>query len=91
MCPSNRGKIRPNLPEAVLRRRLEEDIVSAFGTAESLVSGMRVKLIFKDMAYESLVDRKFLEIARQAMPDVKVLHEEFDAAAARESGEGAEG
>jgi len=69
-------------PEDYLRQRLTEDIDKAFGKAEDLVSEMQVKLVFKDVAYESLVDGKFLEIARKAMPGVKFLHEEFDAAQA---------
>lgn len=60
---------------------LGDDIARAFGTAEALVKDMQVKLVFKDVAYESLVDKKFIETARKAMPRVEFLHEEYDAAA----------
>jgi hypothetical protein len=66
--------------EADLRARLEEDITKAFGKAEVLVRDMNVSLIFKDLAYESLVDEDFLQIVREAMPDVRDLYFEFDAA-----------
>lgn len=72
----------PCPPKDYLSKRLREDVERAFGTAESLVSEMEVKTVFKDVAYESLVDPKFLEIARKAMPDVKWLHDEYDASKA---------
>lgn len=72
----------PSPGKTALRKQLEQDISDAFGTAGALVEQMQVKLIFKDVAYESLVDPKFLEVARKAMPHVKFLHEEYDAATA---------
>ncbi len=62
-----------------LAGRLREDIDTAFGTAKALTDKMEVKLIFKDLTYESLNDPKFHEIARRAMPGVDGLHTEFDA------------
>lgn len=70
----------PSPGKTALRKQLEQDISDAFGTAGALVEQMQVKLIFKDVAYESLVDPKFLDVARKAMPHVKFLHEEYDAA-----------
>lgn len=72
----------PSIPEAKLRTLLEQDIRDAFGEASSLVADMKVTLIFKDVAYESLVDKGFLEIARKTMPEVEFLHEEYEAAQA---------
>lgn len=72
----------PNPPRDFLAGRLRGDVDRAFGTAEALVSKMEVKTVFKDVAYESLVDTKFLTVARKAMPDVKWLHEEFEASKA---------
>jgi len=69
----------PAAPEDYLRIRLEQDITSAFGTANALVRDMQVKVVFKDVAYESLVDSNFLDIARKAMPGVSFLHDEYDA------------
>ena len=46
---------------------------------------MEVSLIFKDIAYESLVDENFLKAAREARLDVDLLYAEHEAA--REVGE----
>jgi hypothetical protein len=74
----------PSPTKDYLRQKLEKEIERAFGRADELVERMEVKLIFKDVAYESLIDGKFLATARKAMPDVKFLHEEFQATPASE-------
>jgi len=74
----------PKPPKDFLRQRLTEDVERAFGSADALVSEMKVALVFKDVAYESLVDGKFLETARKAMPGIAFLHEEYEAAPAAE-------
>lgn len=71
----------PTPSRKAIGEMLGDDIARAFGTAEALVKDMQVKLVFKDVAYESLVDKKFIETARKAMPRVEFLHEEYDAAA----------
>lgn len=70
----------PEIPEPQLVQYLTQDIKSAFGRADALVSEMKVSLVFKDLAYESLVDEGFLAVARKAMPGVESLHSEFGAA-----------
>jgi hypothetical protein len=40
----------------------------------------KVTVIFKDVTYESLSDRKFIEVARKALPNLNMLHEEYLAA-----------
>jgi hypothetical protein len=70
----------PHPSKTQLGPLLEEEISNAFGSAAELVTQMRVKWVFKDVAYESLVDPRFLEVARRAMPGVGFLHREFDAA-----------
>lgn len=47
---------------------------------------MILNWVFKDVAYESLVNEKFITIARAAMPNVEALHEEFGAAKEAMSG-----
>ncbi|RJO61272.1 hypothetical protein C4544_03305 [candidate division WS5 bacterium] len=69
-----------NITDAQLRQFLEEDIKGAFGAADDLIKEMTVKLVYKDVAYESLVDSEFLKIAREAIPGIDFLHEEFNAA-----------
>lgn len=82
--PAEWTKLHGNmLPEGFVAKSLTEDIQSAFGEPEDLVTEMSVKLVFKDLAYESLVDPKFLETARKAMPGVDCLHKEFNAAGTR--------
>lgn len=76
----------PVLSDEHLRTLLTEDIKDAFGQAADLVKDMSVSLVFKDLAYESLVDEKFLEIARKAIPGVKFLHEEHETARAENGG-----
>ena len=66
--------------EKQLQQLLEKDIKNAFGKAEDLIQEMTVKWVFKDVAYEYLIDKKFLEIARATMPGVTFLHKEYDAA-----------
>jgi hypothetical protein len=73
----------PNPSKNLLQDRLSDDIARAFDTANALVSEMKVKLMFKDVAYESLVDGKFFATARKAMPDLEFLHDEFQATPAR--------
>jgi len=41
---------------------------------------MSVKAIFKGVTYESLSDPEFMRIARQEIPLLDTLHDEFDAA-----------
>ena len=72
----------PKPPKDYLRKRLMEDVERAFGTADALVGDMSVSIAFKDVAYESLVDQKFLDTARKAMPGVTFLHDEYKVAAA---------
>ena len=75
----------PSVPDKFLRQRLEDDIARAFGSAEKLVKDMEVKIVFKDVAYESLVDEKFITVAKKAMKDVPFLYDEFDAVRGEES------
>jgi len=70
----------PNLRDQQLCDFLTQDIKEAFGQATDLVKDMSVSLVFKDLAYESLVDEEFLKIARKAIPGVEFLHEEHEAA-----------
>jgi hypothetical protein len=44
---------------------------------------MKVTVIFKDVTYESLSDPRFIEVAREALPGLQGLHEEYLAAKGR--------
>lgn len=65
-----------------LRQFLDDDLRRAFGNADRLTKAMEVKLIFKGVTYELLTDAKFLDAARQAIPELQKLYDEFDAARA---------
>lgn len=65
-----------------VRPLLEDDIRGAFSQAGGIVPKMEVSLLFKDVAYESLVDERFLKIAQKAIPNLELLHDAFDAAEA---------
>jgi hypothetical protein len=75
-------------PDAdTLRQFLDDDLRRAFGTADRLTKAMEVKLVFKGVTYELLTDAKFLEAARQAIPELANLYDEFDAAKAVDEGQ----
>ncbi len=74
-------------PDAeTLRQFLEEDLRRAFGTADKLVKRMEVRLVFKGVTYESLTNDGFIKAAREAIPELKTMYEEFDAAKAGQIG-----
>lgn len=72
------------VPDDFLRQRLDEDITTAFGAAAELVKQMQVKVVFKDVAYESLVDTKFMDIAKKALKGASTLFDECDAVTEKE-------
>jgi hypothetical protein len=78
----------PSIPDAQLRTLLAKDIERAFGDAKSLVMGMKVSLVFKDIAYDSLKDEEFIKAMRDALPQVEIekIYEEYEATPAQQSG-----
>ena len=70
----------PITDDATLKEWLKKKLQRAFGDPARLISGMEVSLIFKDIAYESLIDEKFLKAAREAIIDIDSLYSEYDAA-----------
>ena len=69
--------------DATLRQFLEDDLRRAFGTADRLIRQMEVKCLFKGVTYESLQDENFIDIAQKAIPELKDLYNEYDAAKGR--------
>lgn len=61
---------------------LDEELTQAFGAADRLIAGMTVRLTFKGVTYEMLKDETFLAAAAKAGLDVKMMHEELQAAPA---------
>lgn len=65
-----------------VRAWLTHELERAFPTAESLVSKMALDVDFKDVTFETLQARKFLEALRSAFPghNWDKAHEEYQAA-----------
>ena len=61
---------------------LRGELTDAFGHSDDVFQDMSVKAIFKGVTYESLSDPEFMRIARQEIPLLDTLHDEFDAAKA---------
>ncbi len=59
---------------------LDDELSQAFGTAESLIGKMEVRILYKAVTYESLKDPKFIEVAKRAFPTLKNLNVESVAA-----------
>jgi hypothetical protein len=76
----------PHPSEVAVRGRLEKELAKNFGSVDHLIHGMKVKLVFKGVTYELLRDPDFIETAQEKIPDLKFLHEEFDAAKASKPG-----
>ncbi|NLS97580.1 MAG: hypothetical protein GXX96_36030 [Planctomycetaceae bacterium] len=74
-----------NPDRETLQRLLENEIIQTSGTPERLVGEMKLKVVFKGVTYESLSDKKFMEIARKALPGLPELHTEYDAAKAKDN------
>jgi hypothetical protein len=73
----------PSPSEVTIRKSLDRDLAQSFRSAKDLIKDMKVKVVFKDVTYESLSDPKFIEVARKESPDLKALHEEYLAAEGR--------
>jgi len=81
--PQHWKKYGPLDQEAV-QHLFRQELARTSGTAESLIKGMKTKLVFKGVTYDSLCDPKFVETVRNALPGLGQLATEFDAAKAKE-------
>jgi hypothetical protein len=79
-----RASLGANPPEDQLRRRLEEDLKSAYGDANDYLDRIDVRLIYKDITVEMLRDEDFAKAARKAKLYLSEMYEEYQAARARE-------
>jgi hypothetical protein len=59
---------------------LDRELASAFGDASQLVREMKVRVIFKGVTYQSLIDPRFQEIVKKHLPFLAATHEEHSAA-----------
>jgi hypothetical protein len=65
-----------------IERMLRSELTDAFGRADDVFHGMKVRATFKGVTYESLSDPEFMRIASQRISSLDTLHDEFDAAKA---------
>lgn len=66
--------------KSTVRNWLNIELDQVFGNAKKHMSKMEVSVIFKDVTYESLNDAKFIQLAKERLPTLPQLHEEFDTA-----------
>jgi len=67
-----------------LKQFLDDDLRRAFGTADKLIKNMKVRLVFKGVTFESLTNEDFIKIARESIPELSKIYDEFDAAKAED-------
>lgn len=79
-----RASLGSNPSEDQLRRRLEEDLRSAYGNASDYLDRIDIRLIYKDIIVEMLRDADFAKAARKAKLYLSEMYEEYRAARARE-------
>ena len=73
----------PVVAPKMSREKLRDLLTLAFRKKLDKTTGsMRVRLLYKGVTYECLKDKDFIEVAKNAFPDL-VLSEEFDAARER--------
>lgn len=63
-----------------VRKMLDDDLSSAFGTAKEIVNEMKVSVIFKGVTYELLNNEEFIKVASAAIPSLESLYQESIAA-----------
>jgi hypothetical protein len=76
-----------NYRDQAIRENLDYDLKRAVGSVDAFVREMAVRVVYKDVTYESLSNEAFVATARRAFPDLPQLHDEFDAARSAETPE----
>jgi hypothetical protein len=78
--PRTWRKYGPNLNPDDARRLLGEEFRVLFGEATSLIRRMNVRVLFKGVTYETLLDEKFQALVKQKLPFLAATHREHHAA-----------
>jgi hypothetical protein len=78
--PDRWRRFGPELAPERARTLLCQELRAVTGSAAQVVGRMRVKLLFKAVTYESLVDETFQKIVRERLPPLAAIHEEHEAA-----------
>jgi hypothetical protein len=92
-APPDCWLLPPDQPErsVAISECLGRDLQRSIGGAEGYVKDMEVRVVFKDVTYESLTDNAFLAAARKALPDMVQLHDEVAAAVAVDDSDASHG
>lgn len=77
--PGWKKNMDANPTEEMVKNRVNDTIMKAFGTADDYLKEMKVEVIFKNVSYESLQNEEFLAAVKKAFPHIKFPHEEYDA------------
>lgn len=52
----------------IQRHTIELKLKEHFPTAEKLISGMKIDLLYKDVTYQTLNDEEFIEMVQKVVP-----------------------
>jgi hypothetical protein len=79
-----RATLGSNPSDDLIRRRLEEELKSAYRNADAYLDKIEIRLIYKDITIEMLRDEEFAKAAEKAKLYLAEMYEEYQAARARE-------
>jgi hypothetical protein len=63
---------------------LQEELDRVFPSAETLIADMALRCRYKAVTFDTLIDPKFRERAKEMYPELRELFQEYDAAKARD-------
>ncbi|MGA2185122.1 MAG: hypothetical protein ABSH47_19055 [Bryobacteraceae bacterium] len=79
-----RATLGSNPSDEFIRRRLEQELKSAYRNADAYLGKIEIRLIYKDITVEMLRDEEFAKAAEKARLYLAEMYEEYQAARARE-------
>ncbi len=78
-----RATLGANPSDDLVRRRLEQELKSAYRNADAYLGKIEIRLIYKDITVEMLRDEDFAKAAEKARLFLAEMYEEYQAARAR--------
>ena len=78
-----RATLGGNPADELIRRRLEQDLKSAYRNADAYLGKIEIRLIYKDITIEMLRDEEFGKAAEKAKLYLAEMYEEYQAARTR--------
>jgi hypothetical protein len=78
-----RATLGSNPSDDLVRRRLEQELKSAYRNADAYLDKIEIRLIYKDITIEMLRDAEFGKAAEKAKLYLVEMYEEYQAARAR--------